>query len=121
MLASPAKQPARPEHDAVSAYLEELLKERPYYSDLVTMAVDPGPRTNPDMLVTLQVPGNSSCHWLASLRGSGGLTQRAQIVGETTRPLGTHGRVCVYLLKVSRSRPYTPGCERRSGFRLLPG
>ena len=37
----------RPERDAVSAYLEELLKERPYYSDLVTMAVDPGPRTNP--------------------------------------------------------------------------
>ena len=43
----------------MSAYLEELLKERPYYSDLVTMAVDPGPRTNPDMLVTLRVPGNS--------------------------------------------------------------
>ena len=39
--------------------MEELLKERPYYSDLVTMAVDPGPRTNPDMLVTLRVPGNS--------------------------------------------------------------
>ena len=39
----------RPERDAVSAYfcLDELLKERPYYSDLVTMAVDPGPRTNP--------------------------------------------------------------------------
>ena len=59
VLASPAKQTARPEHDAVSAYLEELLKERPYYSDLVTMAVAPGPRTNPDMLVTLRVPGNS--------------------------------------------------------------
>ena len=43
----------------MSAYLEELLKERPYYSDLVTMVVDPGPRTNPDMLVTLRVPGNS--------------------------------------------------------------
>ena len=42
--------------------MEELLKERPYrpyYSDLVTMVVDPGPRTNPDMLVTLRVPGNS--------------------------------------------------------------
>ena len=43
----------------MSAYLEELLKERPYYSDLVTMVVDPGPRTNPDMRVTLRVPGNS--------------------------------------------------------------
>ena len=39
--------------------MEEFLKERPYYSDLVTMVVDPGPRTNPDMLVTLRVPGNS--------------------------------------------------------------
>ena len=39
--------------------MEELLKERPYYSDLVAMVVDPGPRTNPDMLVTLRVPGNS--------------------------------------------------------------
>ena len=39
--------------------MEELLKERQYYSDLVTMVVDPGPRTNPDMLVTLRVPGNS--------------------------------------------------------------
>ena len=39
--------------------MEELLKERPYYSDLFTIAVDPGPRINPDMLVTLRVPGNS--------------------------------------------------------------
>ena len=39
--------------------MEELLKERPYYSDLVAMVVDPGPRTNPDMLVTLRVPGKS--------------------------------------------------------------
>ena len=39
--------------------MEELLNERPYYSDLFTMAVDPGPRINPDMLVTLRVPGNS--------------------------------------------------------------
>ena len=49
--------------------MEELLNERPYYSDLFTMAVDPGPRINPDMLVTLRVPGNSCYHWLASHNG----------------------------------------------------
>ena len=44
----------------MSEHLEELLKESQLDQlDMVTLAVDPGPRTNPDMLVTLQVPRNS--------------------------------------------------------------
>ena len=87
MLASPAKQTARPEHDAVSAYLEELLKERPYYSDLVTMAVDPGPRTNPDMLVTRHAAGA----WQlvrddVSVAGAG-------LPGDRRAPVGAGGHV----------------------------
>ena len=40
--------------------MEELLKERPYYSDLFTMAVDPGPRTKPDMLVNDAAAGREA-------------------------------------------------------------
>ena len=44
----------------MSERLEELLKESQLDQlDMVTLAVDPGPRTNPDMLVALQVPRNS--------------------------------------------------------------
>ena len=66
-----------------NSYLEELLKERPYYSDLVTMVVDPGPRTNPDMLVTLRVPGSSHD---VSIAGAG-------LPGDRRAPVGAGGHV----------------------------
>ena len=69
----------------MSAYLEELLKERPYYSDLFTMAVDPGPRINPDMLVTLRVPGNSHATMCLQYRRSRS-TGRSPCASRSWRP-----------------------------------
>ena len=57
MLASPAKQPARPERgpvDEVSAYLQQQLKERQWDYDLVSLAAD-ARVTDDGNLVGLQV------------------------------------------------------------------
>ena len=58
MLASPAKQPARPERGPVvevSAYLQQQLKERQWDYDLVSLAAD-ARVTGDGNLVGLQVP-----------------------------------------------------------------
>ena len=58
VLASPAKQPARPERgpvDEVSAYLQQQLKERQWDYDLVSLAAD-ARVTDDGNLVGLQVP-----------------------------------------------------------------
>ena len=58
VLASPAKQPARPERgpvDEVSAYLQQQLKERQWDYDLVSLAAD-ARVTGDGNLVGLQVP-----------------------------------------------------------------
>ena len=61
VLASPAKQPARPERgpvDEVSAYLQQQLKERQWDYDLVSLAADARVTLDAN-LVGLQVPRTS--------------------------------------------------------------
>ena len=67
VLASPAKQPARPERgpvDEVSAYLQQQLKERQWDYDLVSLAADARVTDDGNLVVT-----SSVCRCPAHLRG----------------------------------------------------